>query len=399
MLSPSVSPIIADSGEPSAPSAAVSRDETAFALVVETFSRLVFSTALRQLGGDAESAREVTQNVFLTAFRKQDILAGVKFPAAWFHRAAMLESSNFLRVESRRRKYLEAWAAEQSVVDDEASAGLSEVLRAQLDEALHGLREPDRELVLGRFFEGRSFQELAEHHRSTPDAVRMKLTRILDKLATVLKRRGAAVTIAALASALGCQWSEAAPAGLGAAVAATAKTGTAVTASQLNTILAIMTSGKSVVLAIGVIVLGLTSLGLQSARIKDLKSKLETRSETVMAASKLAPANLPGVLTKKDAYDIYGRPLPDTTPVSAPLLLAQIREAVRVRQMSQIFISANSQLEKMDATQLQELLAGIDIVPGGASLKYESQIASDWEVSHCQRPGSCPSADAPVPHE
>ncbi len=239
MLSPFISPSIADSREPSAPGTTAAGDETAFALIVETFSRLVFSTALRQLGGDAESAREVTQNVFLTAFHKQDILAGVKFPAAWFHRAAILESSNFLRVESRRRKYPEARAAEQSVVHDGASAGLSEVLRAQLDEALHGLREPDREWVLGRFFEGRSFQELAERHRSTPDAVRMKLVRIPDKLATVLKRRGAAVTIVTLASALGCQWSQAAPAGLGAAVAAAAKTGTAVMAPQFNTIPAI----------------------------------------------------------------------------------------------------------------------------------------------------------------
>ena len=154
------------------------------------YSGLVFSTALRKLAGDAESAREVTQNVFLMAFRKREVLATLAYPAAWFHRAAMLESNNFLRMESRRRKHLEACTAEQSVVHDEASAGLSKAVRAQLDEALHGLREPERELILSRFFEGRSFQELAERRGSTPDAVRMKLTRILEKLSSVLKRQG-----------------------------------------------------------------------------------------------------------------------------------------------------------------------------------------------------------------
>jgi RNA polymerase sigma factor (sigma-70 family) len=163
---------------------------TVFNEVMAAYSGLVFSTALRKLAGDAESAREVTQNVFLMAFRKREVLATLAYPAAWFHRAAMLESNNFLRMESRRRKHLEACTAEQSVVHDEASAGLSKAVRAQLDEALHGLREPERELILSRFFEGRSFQELAERRGSTPDAVRMKLTRILEKLSSVLKRQG-----------------------------------------------------------------------------------------------------------------------------------------------------------------------------------------------------------------
>ena len=49
------------------------------------------------------------------------------------------------------------------------SAGLSEVLRSLLDEAQHGLRELDRELVLGRFFEGSSFQGVAESFRHPRD--------------------------------------------------------------------------------------------------------------------------------------------------------------------------------------------------------------------------------------
>ena len=246
--------------------------EAIFNEVMAAYSGLVFSTALRKLCGDAESAREVTQNVFLMAFRKREMLATLACPAAWFHRAAMLESNNFLRVESRRRKYLEAWAAEQSGVNDEASAGLSEVLRAQLDEALHGLRDTDRELILSRFFEGRSFQELAEHRGSTPDAVRMKLTRILEKLSSVLQRRGVTVTIAALASGLGAQWSHAAPAGLGAAVAAAATTGTAVTASKLNLLLAAMTSQKSVAFTICAILLTLFSLRSPDTVLELLKT-------------------------------------------------------------------------------------------------------------------------------
>ncbi len=39
-------------------------------IIEEAYSSPVFSTALRKLGGDTEGTREVTQNVFLMAFRK-----------------------------------------------------------------------------------------------------------------------------------------------------------------------------------------------------------------------------------------------------------------------------------------------------------------------------------------
>jgi RNA polymerase sigma factor (sigma-70 family) len=353
---------------------------TVFNEVMAAYSGLVFSTALRKLAGDAEGAREVTQNVFLMAFRKREVLATLAYPAAWFHRAAMLESSNFLRLESRRRKHLEAWTAEQSVVHDEASAGLSEVLRAHLDEALHGLREPERELILSRFFEGRSFQELAERHRSTPDAVRMKLTRILEKLSSVLKHQGVTVTIAALASGLGAQWSHAAPAGLGAAVTAAASTSAAVTASKLPILLGAMTSMKSVALTLCAILLTLFSLRSQSLRIDDLKTKLEQRWADEDRAPDSKAAGKASVLHGGNGFVGKGNDVAanneNSGRVSGRSLLLAMQKRQDMDYGNDMFfwvLRLDERMKKMTREELMELLSEIDSLPAGAGIKCHAR--------------------------
>jgi RNA polymerase sigma factor (sigma-70 family) len=352
-------------------------EEQAFALTMELYSRLVFSTARRRLGGDAESAREVAQNVFLTAFRKAGTLAKVKFPAAWFHRAAILESFNFLRAERRRRKNLEAWAAGQSAVPVEAD-GSSESLRVHLDEALNELRETDRELVLGRFFEGRSFQELANRRGCTPDAVRMKLSRILEKLSTVLKRRGVAITVAGLVSACGSQWSHAAPAGLGAAVTAAASTSAAT--SQVPLLFAAMTSGKALTLTILAVLLSLFGLQSQSARIDDLKAKLEQRVAAALASSR-SNAGQPNSLygNKRDlaaGSPSDAKPVLDSGAITGATLMDAVRKPNGKREEwygTYITTKLDDRLEKMTAEELVALLGEINAAQGGARVKSQAR--------------------------
>ena len=351
---------------------------TVFNEVMAVYSGLVFSTALRKLAGDAEGAREVTQNVFLMAVRKREVLARLAYPAAWFHRAAMLESNNFLRLESRRRKHLEAWTAEQSVIHDEASAGLSEAVRSQLDEALHGLREPERELIFSRFFEGRSFQELAERRGSTPDAVRMKLTRILEKLSSVLKRQGVTVTIAALASGFGAQWSHAAPAGLGAAIAATASTGSGVTASKLNLLLAALTSGKILFFSLVLLLFMLISLYFQSGRINHLRAALEKTPGAlegrVPRSSQVTPGNV------ENQLGVTARPGQKPDEESGPVTVLLLLNAIRSPRGSQrdldgtyLVTKVDDRLAGMSAKELRELLEKMDQSPGGAGIKSRAR--------------------------
>jgi hypothetical protein len=131
-------------------------------------------------------------------------------------------------VRGERRR--QAREQEAHTMMDDSSAGASaqadwERLRPVLDAALDQLGERDREAVLLRFFEQRSFAEVGERLSLTENAARMRVERALDKLHGLLAGRGVKSTSAALALALAGQAAVAAPAGLAATVAGTALAG------------------------------------------------------------------------------------------------------------------------------------------------------------------------------
>jgi hypothetical protein len=130
-------------------------------------------------------------------------------------------------------------------------------LRPVLDDAMQELAEPDREAVLLRYFERRAFAEIGRTLHVTEDAARMRVDRALEKLRTLLARRGVSSTAAALATVLGSQVA-AAPAGLvtaiSGAVAASAITSAATTTTTFMTSFNIIT-GTLALAAIGTAVL------------------------------------------------------------------------------------------------------------------------------------------------
>src|SRR5262249_30931524 len=108
-----------------------------------------------------------------------------------------------------------------------------EQLRPAIDDTLHELGERDREAILLRYFEGRSFAEVGAALGSAEGAARMRVDRALEKLRAGLARHGITSTAAALALTLANQPVVAVPAELaatlsGASLAALALPGTGV---------------------------------------------------------------------------------------------------------------------------------------------------------------------------
>ena len=71
-----------------------------------------------------------------------------------------------------------------------------------LDEAINQLGEPDRQAILLRFFEQHDFRAVGAALGSNEDAARMRVTRALEKLRSVLKRRGVVSSASALSVTL-----------------------------------------------------------------------------------------------------------------------------------------------------------------------------------------------------
>lgn len=107
-----------------------------------------------------------------------------------------------------------------------------ENLQPVLDEAMHELRDSDRDALLMRYFENHPLAEIGQRFGLGEDAARKRVDRALEKLRSILSRRGINTT-ATLATVLSTHAVQVAPAGLFATLPAAALAGaTAVSGSS-----------------------------------------------------------------------------------------------------------------------------------------------------------------------
>jgi len=216
---------------------AIARSEQAFAELVKRHVNLVYSAALRQVGGDAHLAHDVAQNVFTDLARKASSLSRRESLAGWLYTSAHFAAGKIVRTEIRRREREEQFMREPP--HDPASDADWEKLRPTLDAAMHGLNETDREAVLLRYFENRPYAEVGAKLGVNENTARMRVERALEKLRALLAKR-AITTTAALASIISANAIQVAPPALAATLAgaslAAAGAGTSLTLMKLMTL-------------------------------------------------------------------------------------------------------------------------------------------------------------------
>src|SRR5919108_6108366 len=93
------------------------RSESAFGELVSRHIDLVYSAALRVVGGDRHLAQDVTQGVFVDLARKARRLPHDVLLAGWLYRHTCYAAANAVRTE-RRRKTREQTAMEMRALDD-----------------------------------------------------------------------------------------------------------------------------------------------------------------------------------------------------------------------------------------------------------------------------------------
>ena len=221
---------------------AASGSEAAFTELVRRQVDLVYSTALRRLGGDAALAKDVAQTVFTDLAcrsRRQealvsgpgdqwqapgDTVAQSSTPAlpaslgGWLHRHTCFVAATVVRGEIRRR------AREETAMQLQSQADATDWSRVApvLDDALDELPARDRDALVLRFLERQPFARVGATLGVSEDAARMRVDRALDKLREFLGKRGVTSTAAALGLALGQHAIASAPAGLAITLTGTA---------------------------------------------------------------------------------------------------------------------------------------------------------------------------------
>jgi RNA polymerase sigma factor (sigma-70 family) len=216
--------------------------EEAFRELVSRYVDLVYSAAVRLVNGDTHLAEDVTQTVFADLARTAGKLSRESMLGGWLHRHTCFVASKVMRSE-RRRLAREREAVEMNASEDHSAAN-SALIAPVLDEAVNQLGVEDRAAIMLRYFEQKDFRSVGEAMGSNEEAARKRVDRALNKLESLLKVRGVALSGAALATALATQTVTAAPAGFALTISSAALASAATTTGTTLTLLEIMSMTK-----------------------------------------------------------------------------------------------------------------------------------------------------------
>ena len=195
------------------------KSEAAFAALVTRHMNLVYTAALRKIG-NAQAAEEIAQAVFIILAKKADRLGDGTILSGWLYQTARLTSASFLRTEIRRtRREQEAYM--QSLANEPEGNAWPRI-EPLLDDAMGELNEKERNAVVLRFFEGKSFQEIGVAFGGSENAAKKRVIRGLEKLRTFFTKRGVSSTTAIIAGAISANSVHAAPVALAKSVTAVA---------------------------------------------------------------------------------------------------------------------------------------------------------------------------------
>lgn len=209
-----------------------SRDEHAFAALVSKHLPMVFGVCLRRTE-NRELAEELTQNVFTCFAKKAAGISPHVNLGGWLHRAASFECSHALRTESNRNRTMKRFAELRPASEASEEDIMAREASRQLDEAINQLPKKEQDIVLMRFSEDLTLREIGGRIGKSESATQRHLSRVLEKLGSILRRRGVTASTASLAALLSSNLSKAAPLGFSAASVSKAALAAAATSTPL----------------------------------------------------------------------------------------------------------------------------------------------------------------------
>jgi len=183
---------------------AATGDPEAFSEIVQRHAGLVYGACHRVLA-DKDRAADAVQETFLQLLRNAKTISG-SVPS-WLHRVATRKAIDAVRRDSSRRsreaKYVAAKPQEVTKWQD---------LSRYVDEGLDDLDGQTRQILIRRFFEGRTTSDIAAVESISQPTVSRRIDSGVNQLRGKLRQRGIMVSLAVLAGLLGENVVQAAPA-------------------------------------------------------------------------------------------------------------------------------------------------------------------------------------------
>ena len=161
-------------------------DTNAFEALVVAYQKQVYNLALRTVGNE-EDAADMTQEVFLRAYRALGTFRGESKFSVWLYRLTTNVCIDFLR--SRRRHPTVSLTASEESVGPEQQLTRSEMRRA-VARGLDNLPDDARKILILRELDGLSYAEIGKVLHLEAGTVKSRLFRARRRLCDFLLADG-----------------------------------------------------------------------------------------------------------------------------------------------------------------------------------------------------------------
>jgi RNA polymerase sigma factor (sigma-70 family) len=165
-------------------------DRNALQTVYRLTSAKLFAVCLRILG-ERSAAEDALQEVYMTVWRKAaQFDAGLASPMTWLIAIARNRAIDFARARGSSRNMEPIEVATELADDTPAADATMQTAedQARLHECLDGLADHERAALRGAFFDGNTYDELAERMKVPLGTMKSWIRRSMLKLKSCLEQ-------------------------------------------------------------------------------------------------------------------------------------------------------------------------------------------------------------------
>lgn len=156
-------------------------DGPAFNELLQRYRQRVWRICYRLLGNEHD-AHDAAQEVFVRLFVHRDRYAGRSRYGTWVHGVAVRTCLGIRRSRSRRRRHEQPGSESAAFAEAQPAAGAAPGLALDLLKMLDLLDEEDRAMILLKYAEDYSYDELAEIFDLSVSACKMRIARARQRI-------------------------------------------------------------------------------------------------------------------------------------------------------------------------------------------------------------------------
>ena len=166
------------------------RDPRAYGAIVRRFEAVLRRYVKRLLGQHGQAAEDVVQDVFVKAYVNLNDYDQSRPLGPWLYRIAHNEAVSYLRKRGREPRLIDGEDAQLILakLHDESAFGTAPLSDSGVQQALDGLEPRYRDVLMLRYVEDKSYDEISDILQMPPGTVATRIRRGLEQLKLALTK-------------------------------------------------------------------------------------------------------------------------------------------------------------------------------------------------------------------